>query len=82
MKLVLQPWQLRMIILASWINRQQQEVIEYLCTEYAVLKEKFGKKRILLTDDHRRRLVVKVKVLGRKQFAQVGTLVAPDTILR
>ncbi|MGB0758807.1 MAG: hypothetical protein ACPGPS_04710 [Rubripirellula sp.] len=48
MKFVLQPWQLMLIILAGWINRQQQEVIEYLRTENTVLKEKLGKKRILL----------------------------------
>jgi hypothetical protein len=52
----LQPWQLFLLILASWANRQQQEIIEYLRTENAVLKEKLGKKRILLTDDQRRRL--------------------------
>jgi hypothetical protein len=50
MKFVLQPWQLMLIILASWINRQQQEAIEYLRTENAVLKQKQGKKRILLSD--------------------------------
>ncbi len=82
MKLILQPWQLMLIILAGWINRQQQEVIEYLRTENAVLKEKLGKKRILLTDDQRRRLAVKGRLLGRKQLKQVGTLFTPDTILR
>jgi putative transposase len=82
MKFDLQPWQLMLIILAGWINRQQQEVIEYLRTENAVLKEKLGKKRILLTDDQRCRLAVKGKILGRKQLEQVGTLLTPDTILR
>ncbi len=65
MKFILQPWQLMLIILASWVNRQQQ-VIDYIRTENAVLKENFGKKRILLTDDQRRRLAVKGKVRGRK----------------
>ena len=63
-----------LILLASWVNRQQQEVIEYLRTENAVLKEKLGKKRILLTDDQRRRLAVKSKILSRRQLEQVGTL--------
>tara|TARA_B110000495_G_C22891742_1_gene520144 strand:- start:167 stop:451 length:285 start_codon:yes stop_codon:yes gene_type:complete len=54
MKCILQPWQLMLFILARWVNRQQQEVIDYLRTENSVLKEKFGKQRILLTDDHRR----------------------------
>ena len=47
MKFALQPWQLMLIMLAGWINRQQQEGIEYLRTENAVLREKLGKKRIL-----------------------------------
>jgi len=72
MKFVLQPWQLMLIILAGWVNRQQQEVIEYLRTENAVLREKFGKHRILLTDDQRRRLAVKGKILGRKQLEAGG----------
>ena len=37
MKFVLQPWQLFVLILAGWINRQQQEVIEYLRAENAGL---------------------------------------------
>ncbi len=82
MNFVLQPWQLLVLFLASWINRQQQEVIEYLRTENAVLKEKLGKKRILLNDDQRRRLTVKGNVLGRKMLKEFGTLFAPDTILR
>lgn len=82
MDFVLQPWQLYLVILAGWINRQQQEVIEYLRTENQVLKEKFGKKRIMLSDDQRRRLAVKGKILGRKRLEEVGTLFTPDTILR
>ena len=54
MSFILQPWKLLVLILAGCINRQQQEVIEYLRTENQVLKEKLGKKRILLSDDQRR----------------------------
>ena len=68
MKFVLQPWQLIAILLAGWVNRQQQEAIDYLRTENDILKEKLGKKRILFNDDQRRRLAVKGKVLGRKQL--------------
>jgi hypothetical protein len=46
MNFVLQPWQLLFVILAGWVNRQQQEVIEYLRTENQVLREKLGKGRI------------------------------------
>lgn len=82
MNFILQPWQLYFLYMAGWVNRQQQEMIEYLRTENQVLKEKLGKKRILLTDDQRRRLAVKGKVLGRKILNQIGTLFTPDSILR
>ncbi len=82
MNFLFQPWQLLLLILAGWINRQQQQVIDYLRTENQVLKEKLGKRRILLSDDQRRRLAVKGKVLGRKLLGEISTLVTPDTILR
>ena len=82
MNFILQPWQLAFVILASWVNHQQQQVNDYLRTENQVLKEKMGKKRILLNDDQRRRLAVKGKILGRKQLEEVATIVTPDTILR
>jgi putative transposase len=70
------------MILAGWVNRLQQEAIEYLRTENQVLREQLGKNRILLSDDQRRRLAIKGKVLGRKALQQIGTLFTPDTILR
>jgi len=79
---ILQPWQLLFVILAGWVNQEQQQVIEYLRTENQILKEKLGKRRILLSDDQRRRLAVKAKVLGRNLLTEVGTLVTPDTLLR
>ena len=51
MAFLLKPWQLYFLALAGLVNRQQQELIEYLRTENQVLKEKLGKKRILLNDD-------------------------------
>ena len=56
MEFILQPWQLFVLILAGWMNCQQQEVIEYFQTENQVLKEKLGKKRILLDDNQQRSL--------------------------
>jgi hypothetical protein len=61
---------------------EQQKSIEYLRTEVQVLREKLGKKRILLSDDQRRRLAAKGKVLGRKVLDEIVTLFTPDTILR
>src|SRR5229473_7650473 len=82
MNFILQPWQLLHLILAGWVNHQQQLAIDYLRTENQILREKLGKRRILLDDDQRRRLAVKGKVLGRKLLDQIGTLFSPDTILR
>src|SRR5262249_1115363 len=75
-------WQLLLVILAGWVNRQQQQIIEYLRTENQILREKLNKRRILLDDDQRRRLAIKAKVLGHKLLGQMGTLFTPDTILR
>jgi transposase InsO family protein len=82
MSIIIQPWQIFLLGLSGWVNRQQQYTIEYLITENQVLKEKLDKKRILLNDDQRRRLAVKGKLLGRKVLSEIATIVTPDTILR
>jgi transposase InsO family protein len=82
MNFVLKPWHLLLAIIAGWVNREQEQVIEYLRVEIQVLREHAGKKRILLTNDQRRRLAVKGKTLGRRRLQDVGPLFAPDTILR
>ena len=82
MKPQFQPWQFLLLILVGWINRRQQDAVEYLITENRILREKLGKKRILLNDDQRRRLAVKGKILGRKILDQLATIATPETILR
>lgn len=80
MRFLLQPWHLLVLSIAGWVSRQQQDAIAYLRTENKILREKLGKRRILLSDD--RRLAVKGKVLGRRLLGEVSTLFTPDTILR
>ncbi len=89
MKSQLQPWHLLLLILAGWINRQQQNAVEYLLTENRILREKLRKwniplagKRTLLNDHQRRRLAIKGRILSRKMLDQLATIVTPDTILR
>jgi hypothetical protein len=77
MKSILHPWQILLLVLAGWINRQQQNSIDYLIAENQILREKLGKKRILLNDDQRRRLAIKGKVLGRKALAEICSIVTP-----
>jgi hypothetical protein len=82
LKSLLQPWQLLLLVPAGWIYLREQELIEYLRAENRVLREKLGKRRILLNDDQRRRLAVKGKILGRETLEQVATIVTPDMILQ
>src|SRR5260370_35341213 len=79
MNLILKPWQLLLITLAGWIQQQQQQALDYLRTENPVLKEKPGKKRVLLNDATRRRPAVKAKLLGRESLDALTPLVSPDT---
>ncbi|MFT5404493.1 MAG: putative transposase [Verrucomicrobiales bacterium] len=82
MRFIFHPWQLFFLILAGWVNRQQQEMIEFQNAQIRILMEKMGRKRILLTDEQRRVLAVKGKALGRKALFELTTIVTPDTILR
>jgi putative transposase len=82
MPFLLRPWHILLICLAGWINRRQQETIEYLQAENQILKQKLGKKRIELNHAQRRLLAIKGKVLGRKALREIGPLFTPDTILR
>ena len=52
------PMSMLLMMLAGWINRRQQEAIEYLREENKILREKLGPKRILLNDSQRRRLAI------------------------
>ena len=71
-----------LLLFSGWVNRHQQAVIDYLLEENRVLRAVNGSRRLRLTDDQRRRLAVKGKVLGRRQLAAVAGIVTPDTILR
>mgnify|MGYP006919826745 CR=1 FL=1 len=75
------PTYLLLGIIAGWLNRQQQAVIDYLRTENEILKRQLNGRRPRFTNDERRRLAVKGKVLGRKVLATVASIVTPETIL-
>ena len=76
------PLQYLIATLALWLNRQQQEVIDYLKEENRLLKAKLGDRKIQFTDAERRRLAIRAKAIGRKFLKQLETLVTPDTLLR
>jgi len=43
--MTLNPWTFTVVAIAGWMNRQQQQVIDYLRTENLILREKLGTKR-------------------------------------
>jgi len=71
-----------LMMMAGWINRHQQDVIEFLMEENKILKEKIGKKRILLNNNQKMRLAHLGKRLGRKVLQDACCTFSPDTIMR
>ena len=78
----IQPWQIMLVSIAGWINKHQQQVIEFQNAQLEECKKCFAGKRIPFSDDQRRRLAEKAKSLGRTALSQIATLVTPDTFLR
>src|SRR5262249_14019361 len=76
------PLAFLVLVFAGWVNRQQQGVIDYLLEENRILRVAHGSRRLRLTDDQRRRLAVKGKVIGRRRLAGIAGIVAPGTSLR
>jgi putative transposase len=68
--------------LAGWVNRSQQDVIEYLRIENAVLREQLGPGRLRFSDRQRRRLAVAAKKMGHGRLFEIEPIVTPDTLLR
>jgi len=76
------PLTFLILAFSGWLNRHQQHILDYMKEENRILKEQLGGRRPRLTDDQRRRLAVKGKILGRKILSEYASLVTPDTILR
>ena len=76
------PLQMLLLAISGWVSRHQQDVIAYLVEENRVLKEQMRGRRLRLNDDQRRRLAAKAKLLGRRAFDAVATIVTPDTLMR
>ena len=74
--------QVLIVMLASWINRQQEHAIIYLCEENRLLRAKRKGRRLNLTDTERRRLAVLAHPIGRKRLKAVASIATPDTLQR
>ena len=79
------PITMLLMMLAGWINKEQQHMIEYLKEENNILKSELltatGKKRIILNDSQRRRLAILAKKVGRKALSDICGVFSPDTLL-
>jgi hypothetical protein len=62
--------------MAGSINARQLEVID-LREENRVLREQLGGRRLRFTDDQRRRLAVKGRIVGRRRLGEFAGLVTP-----
>ena len=71
-----------LLIVTSWLDRQEREILAYLVEENRVLRRQLGGRRLDLTDEDRRRLGALAYRLGRAVLRTVATIVTPDTLLR
>ena len=70
----------------SDIHKEQRDIIEFLLTENKIQRVQIhnllGGRRFLLTNDQRRLLAVKGKMIGRKLLKQFAGIFTPEIILR
>ena len=69
-----------LVALAGWVNRHQQDIIDYLIEENRVFKQQLQGRRLQLSDNDRRRLAAKANALGRSVLEEIANLVTPDTL--
>lgn len=55
-----------LLIITSWLDRQEREMLAYLIEENRVLRRQLGGRRLRLTDDDRRQLAARAYRLGRQ----------------
>jgi putative transposase len=74
--------QFPILTIAGWVNRNQQDVIEYLQEENRILRDHVGDRRLSFTDARRRRLAMRARKLNRNTLARMEPIVTPDTLVR
>jgi len=69
--------------MAGWMNRKQQDLIDYLHAENETLKEQLESNgvKLKLSNTQRRKLAKADKKLGRQRLMQYASIVTPDTLL-
>jgi putative transposase len=75
------PWHFLVVAISGWMNRERQQVIDYLREENRILREKLGRRRIILNESQKQRLAAAAVELGKDLSRQFGTLSSPTTLL-
>ena len=70
MRNVWNPFRFVVITVAGWMNQKQQRGIDYLHEENRVLREQLVTRRLRFTDDQRRRLAAKAKLVCWPSIAE------------
>ncbi len=78
----IRSWHFIVAMVAGWLCREQEAVIDYLREENKVLREQLGTRRLRFTDAQRRRLARKGKLIGSRGLRALDCIVTPETILR
>src|SRR4051794_9843980 len=81
MRNIVNPFRFVVIGIAGWMNQKQQYAIDYLREENRVLRKQLGSRRLRFTDDQRRRLAAKAKLVGRRVLNKLADFATPDTLL-
>lgn len=76
------PFRFLLIAVAGWMNQEQQHAIAYLREENLILRAQLGPRRLRFTDEQRRSLAAKARLLSRKLLSDIATIVTPETLLR
>jgi hypothetical protein len=73
----LDPFRFLLVAVAGWMNHPH--AIEYLQEEKRILRAQLGGTRRRLTNDQRRSLADKAKLLGSRMLVELATIVTPES---
>ena len=59
-------------MLTDWLDRREREAVAYLIEENRLLRRQLGGRRVLFTDDDRRRLAAQAYRVGRAVLREIA----------
>jgi hypothetical protein len=70
------------VAISGWMTRKQQEVADCLREENRILREKLGRRHVILNESQKRGLATAAVKLGWDLLRKCGTLFGPGTPVR